>query len=116
MTYHGLTLNFDSEVDLFDCLSSIMSQVDELDVPQGLEAVENVETLDTTNSEEVRAYVDSVRDITTAGGESLWALVNRLPQINGIGGATHMKTKIIKYLNLKKLLPPQYDRKFRHYL
>lgn len=68
--------------------------------PQRLEAVENVQTLDTTSPEEVRAFVDSVRDITIAGGEMLWALVNRLPHTNGIGGATHKKTKLITYLNI----------------
>ena len=40
----------------------------------------------------------------------------KLPQIIGVFGSTNMKIKLIKYLNLKKLLPPQYDRKFRYYL
>ena len=48
MTYHGLTLNFDSEVDIFVCLLSTMSQNEDLDEPTGLEAVENEKTLDTT--------------------------------------------------------------------
>ena len=48
MTYHGLTLNFDSEVDIFDCLQSTKSQNEDLDEPTGLEAVENDKTLDAT--------------------------------------------------------------------
>ena len=111
MTIHGLTLNFDSEVGIFDSFLSIMSQNDDIDGSQGLEVVENDKTLDTTNSEEVRAFVDSVREVVAGEGGALWALVNKLPQVNGIGGCTHMKTKIIKYLNLKKLLPAQYDGK-----
>ena len=39
MTYHSLTLNFDSEVDIFDCLQSIMYKNDDLDGPSGLEVV-----------------------------------------------------------------------------
>ena len=57
MTFHSSVLNFDSEVHLFDCWQSIMSQVDDLDGPQGLEAVENVQTLDTTRPDDVRAFV-----------------------------------------------------------
>ena len=94
MTFHGLTLNFDSKVDIFDSLLSIVSKNENIDVPTGLEMVGNVQTLDTTNHAKFRAFVDSVREITTAG-EMLWALVNRLPQINGIGGNTHMNTKFI---------------------
>ena len=41
MTLQGLTLNFDSEVDIFDSLLSIMSQNDDIDGPNGLEVVEN---------------------------------------------------------------------------
>ena len=111
MTTRGLTLIFDSELDFFDSWQSNMSQNEDIDGSQGLEVVENSQTVDTTNPEEVRAFVDSVREILPGQGGPLWALVNRLPQINGIGGASHMKTKIIKYLNLKKLLPEQYAGK-----
>ena len=45
MTYHSLTLNFDAEVDLFDCLSSIISQKDDLDGPIELEVVKHEKTL-----------------------------------------------------------------------
>ena len=69
---------------------------------------ENVQTLDTTRPDDVRAFVDSAREVEAGQGVALWALVNKLPQINGICGASHMKTKIIKYLNLKKILPEQY--------
>ena len=84
-----------------------MSQVDDLEGPTGLEAVENSQTLDTTRPDDVRAFVDSVREVTAGQGGALWALFNRLPQINGVGGVSNMKTKIIKYLNAKKLLPQQ---------
>ena len=108
MTFHSLALNFDSELHFFDCWQSIMSQVDDLDGPQGqLEAVENSQTLDTTRPDDVRAFVDSVREVTAGQGGALWALLNRLPQVNGVGGVSNMKTKIIKYLNAKKLLPQQ---------
>ena len=116
MAYRSFALNFDSEVHLFDCLSSIMSQVDDIDGSQGLEVVENSQTLDTTSPDEVRSFVDKVREVEAGEGEKLWALVNRLPQINGICGNTNMKTKICKYLNAKKLLPTQYERKFRYYI
>ena len=116
MTCHGFALNFDAEVDLFDCWQSFMSQVDDLEGPSGLELVENSQTLDTTSPDEVRSFVDKVREVEAGEGEKLWALVNRLPQINGICGNTNMKTKICKYLNAKKLLPTQYERKFRYYI
>ena len=58
MTYRSFALNFDSEVHLFDCLSSIMSQVDDLEGPTGLEVVENSQTLDTTSADEVRSVQD----------------------------------------------------------
>ena len=88
MTYRPFALNFDSEVHLFDCLSSIMSQNDDIDGSQGLEVVENSQTLDTTSPDEVRSFVDKVREVEAGEGEKLWALVNRLPQINGVFGST----------------------------
>ena len=45
MTYLGLTLNFDAEVDLFDSLLSIISQNEDIDGPVGSEVVENVKCL-----------------------------------------------------------------------
>ena len=111
MTCRALALNLEAEIDLIDCFQCIMSQNDDLDGPIGLEVVENDKTLDTTNPEQLKAYVESVREIVVGEGVKLWALVNKLPLINGIGGSSHMKTKIIKYLNVKKLLPTQYDGK-----
>ena len=111
MTFHSLALNFDSEEHLFDCWQSIMSQVDDLDEPTGLEVLENSQTLDTTRPDEVRAFVDQVRECVAGQGGALWTIVNRLPQINGVGGVSNAKTRIIKYLNAKKLLPTQLQGK-----
>ena len=116
MSCHGLTLNLEAEVDYCDCLASIMSQNDDIDGPIGLEVVENDKTLDTTNREEVRAFVESIREIAAGGGVALWALVTKLPQINGLAGITNMKTKIVKYLNAQKLLPTQYAGKISYYI
>ena len=40
-----------------------MSQNENLDGPNGLEVVENEKTLETTSPDEVKAFVDSVREI-----------------------------------------------------
>ena len=57
MAYNGLALNLEADVSLYDCLPSIMSQNDDINGPTGLEVVGNVQTLDTTSSEEVKAFV-----------------------------------------------------------
>ena len=47
-----------------------MSQTDDLQGSSGLEAVDNPQTLDTTSPDEVRAFVDSVREIIAGEGGS----------------------------------------------
>ena len=42
---YSLTLNFDAEVDLFDYLSSLISQNDDLDGPIELEVMKHEKTL-----------------------------------------------------------------------
>ena len=59
----------EADVSLFDTLLSILSQNDDIDGPTGLEVVENVQTLDSTSSEEVKAFVASTREIVAGIAE-----------------------------------------------
>lgn len=61
--------------------------------------------METSNAEDLQVFVDKVKDIHPGQGEKLLELVNLLPKVNGSVGQGHTKTRILKYLNSKSLLP-----------
>ena len=65
-----------------------MSQNDDIDGPTGLEVVENVQTLDSTSSKEVKAFVASMREIVAG--------ITELPVHHLLSFATPVSSVIFK--------------------
>lgn len=78
---------------------------DEEDKQDASNSIEREDTMETNNREELQNFVDKVNSIKVGEGTALLELVYSLPKVNSIVGQGHTKTRILKYLDVKSLLP-----------
>ena len=72
----------------------------DLDISLPEVVVEDANTIDTLNFEEVRSFIASVDGFEAMGdGIRLWVLMNRLPKINSAVGVGHTQTRVLKYMS-----------------
>ena len=71
-----------------------ISEVD-LDILLPEVVVEDANTIDTLNFDEVKSFIASVDGMEVIGdGIRLWVLMNRLPKINSSVGFGHTQTRV----------------------
>jgi len=81
-----------------------MSEVDisevDLDISLPEVVVEDANTIDTLNFDEVKSFIASVDGMEIIGdGIRLWVLMNRLPKISSSVGLGHTQTRVLKYMS-----------------
>jgi hypothetical protein len=65
--------------------------------------IERDDTVETTDLQELEKFVHNVN--ASENGSDLFQLVNTLPKVNSSTSQGHTKTRILKYLQVKSLLP-----------
>ena len=80
-------------------------RLEETEAKNDLERVEAADTVDTTDVDAVKTFIDKVRAVNVGEGAAFWKLLSTLPVITTVMGKSLVLTKCIKYLNAKKLMP-----------
>ena len=67
--------------------------------------IERDDTVETSSADELQEFVDKVKEVQVGEGGKLLELVYQLPKMNGSVSQGHTKTRILKYLTNRGLLP-----------
>jgi len=81
------------------------SSLDEEEGGTGGQHVESESTVETANPEELQNFIDKINAVNVGEGQALLDLISTLPKVNSDLGQGHTKTRILKYLQNKTLLP-----------
>lgn len=85
--------------------ASSLDEEEEEEGGTGGQHVESESTVETVIPEELQNFIDKINAVNVGEGQALLDLISTLPKVNSVLGQGHTKTRILKYLQNKTLLP-----------